>query len=362
MGNDRNKLCCYGLCNNDGRYPDRPAMQGVFFINFPKPKTQLDKCKRWIQCCGRPHDQFNVTKISKNTFICSKHFVGGEGPTSDHPDPIPATATTDQIKTVGAQTDPVSCRPCVERNEIGVQTIYSKYELQSKISTIVMKNNLNISQPSNLFVEDNQPSLSLQKLKEDDKKMKYFTGLTYLQFEALFNFLGPSVNNLRYWNRSYKCDKSPMTSMRRTKPMDELFITLVRLRRGFYFHTMSFLFKLSEFSLRSIFTTWLQFLYCHFNDMRSVMFPDRTVLRRFLPKSFKGFKNVRCSVDCTEFFCEMPRDFTRQGNLYSNYKHHHTFKCLIAVAPNGTAVFVSKLFEGAVSDREIFEKSQDKWD
>ncbi|XP_074641153.1 uncharacterized protein LOC141898907 [Tubulanus polymorphus] len=52
----------------------------------------------------------------------------------------------------------------------------------------------------------------------------------------------------------------------------------------------------------------------------------------------------------------MPRDFTRQGNLYSNYKHHHTFKCLIAVAPNGTAVFVSKLFEGAVSDREIFEK------
>ena len=39
------KHCCYGVCNNDTRYPDRTEMEGVFFINFPKPKTQLDKCQ-----------------------------------------------------------------------------------------------------------------------------------------------------------------------------------------------------------------------------------------------------------------------------------------------------------------------------
>ena len=91
------KHCCYGTCNSDSRYRDRPGMEGVFFINFPKPKTQLDKCMRWIKCCGRPHSQFNINRIKKMTFICSKHFVGGKGPTELHPDPIPATATMAEV-------------------------------------------------------------------------------------------------------------------------------------------------------------------------------------------------------------------------------------------------------------------------
>ena len=66
----------------------------------------------------------------------------------------------------------------------------------------------------------------------------------------------------------------------------------------------------------------------------------------------------RCSVDCTEFFVQMPRDLTRQGNLYSNYKHHYTFKCLIAVAPNGThGVFVSELYTREQLAIETFMES-----
>ena len=84
------------------------------------------------------------------------------------------------------------------------------------------------------------------------------------------------------------------------------------------------------------------------------MFPDRQHLKKSAPRSFKSFRNVRCSVDCTEFFVQMPTDFKRQGNLYSNYKHHHTFKSLIAVAPSGAGVFVSDLYEGGISDKELF--------
>ena len=60
-------------------------MEGVYFIPFPKPITHPEKW-RWVQLCGRPHKDFNVEKVSKYTYICSKHFVGGAGPT----DPIPA--------------------------------------------------------------------------------------------------------------------------------------------------------------------------------------------------------------------------------------------------------------------------------
>ena len=73
-------------------------------------------------------------------------------------------------------------------------------------------------------------------------------------------------------------------------------------------------------------------------------------------RSSSSFKNVRCSVDCTEFFCQTPRDYGQQGNVYSSYKHHTTMKALIAVTPKGAACFVSDLFEGSVSDVDIFER------
>ena len=86
------KHCCYGTCNNDSRYEGKkPEMKGVFFIPFPKPKTNFEKCKLWIKNCGRKN--FGVENITKHTYVCSKHFVGGMGPTVEHPHPIPAAVT-----------------------------------------------------------------------------------------------------------------------------------------------------------------------------------------------------------------------------------------------------------------------------
>ena len=86
------------------------------------------------------------------------------------------------------------------------------------------------------------------------------------------------------------------------------------------------------------------------------MFPTRGKLRRFLPKVFKTLKDVRCVVDCTEFRMETSRNYARQGNTYTSYKHTNTFKCLIAVTPNGGACFVSDLFEGDIDDVQIFQE------
>ena len=62
-------------------------------------------------------------------------------------------------------------------------------------------------------------------------------------------------------------------------------------------------------------------------------------------------------MDCAEFWIETSRNFARQGKTYSSYKHAHTFKRLIAVTPNGGSCFVSDLYEGDISDVQIFEQS-----
>ena len=57
------------------------------------------------------------------------------------------------------------------------------------------------------------------------------------------------------------------------------------------------------------------------------------------------------------FQIEMPGDYEKQGNCYSSYKHYCTLKILIGVTPAGGACFISAPFEGATSDRQIFNGS-----
>jgi len=241
-----------------------------------------------------------------------------------------------------------------------VQTVYDKNFLNAKIENVLLRNELKLNQKegqgeNNDYSTKSTP-LSLHSIKDDDTKMKLFTGLYYDQFTALFEFLGDSAYNLTYWDGKNTKEGSKKR-MRKLTPEEELFLTLVRVRRGYNVETMAHFFGMSSSSVSVIFTTWIQFLYCHFNDYRSRMFPERQHFKTNLPRVFKTFKNIRCTIDCTEFFVQMPRDFRRQGNLYSSYKNNHTYKSLIGVAPNGSIVFVSDLFEGSISDRSIVEKS-----
>ena len=133
---------------------------------------------------------------------------------------------------------------------------------------------------------------------------------------------------------------------------EQLMITLMRLHRGDNLRDLTHRYMCSEFVIRQIFTTWIRLLFHHFKLYLILPHPDD--LHR--PAVFKPFPSGRASIDCTEFRCESSRDYARQGNLYSNYKHHTTMKCLIAVTPHGAAGFVSDLFEGSIDDVAIFKE------
>jgi hypothetical protein len=46
------------------------------FLPFPKPKTNLERAKRWVHLCGRP--RLKIETITRMTYICVKHFGRGE--------------------------------------------------------------------------------------------------------------------------------------------------------------------------------------------------------------------------------------------------------------------------------------------
>ena len=93
------KYCAWGKCKSDSRRQDEDDMRGVFFIPFVKPHIDMEKCKRWVNACRRV--KFTINNVRKWTYICSKHFVGGAGPTIDHPDPVAATMSEQQVSLIG---------------------------------------------------------------------------------------------------------------------------------------------------------------------------------------------------------------------------------------------------------------------
>ena len=54
------------------------------------------QAKRWLYLCGRKYFT-KLKQITKDTYICSLHFVGNEGPTDENPEPILATLTENKI-------------------------------------------------------------------------------------------------------------------------------------------------------------------------------------------------------------------------------------------------------------------------
>ena len=81
--------CAHGNCSNDTRRKDAPHMQGVTFHSFPQNHVDPERCAKWVKVCNRA--DLTVEKVSRYTKICSKHFVGGKGPTQKYPDPVSAT-------------------------------------------------------------------------------------------------------------------------------------------------------------------------------------------------------------------------------------------------------------------------------
>ena len=62
---------------------------------------------------------------------------------------------------------------------------------------------------------------------------------------------------------------------------------------------------------------------------------------------------MRAILDCTETFAETPSSLVLQSEIFSSYKSHTTFKGLFGITPGGAFSFISALYCGLISDKEI---------
>ena len=139
---------------------------------------------------------------------------------------------------------------------------------------------------------------------------------------------------------------------RALSPAESYLLTLVRYRQNYSIYHLAYLFETSEGNTSNTITSWTNFMYLKLGSIP--IWPTQEQIRKIMPKSMKDkFPNVRCIIDCVEFKVAVPSSLFLHKMMYSDYKSHTTVKALVGIAPRGGFTFVSSLYPGSISDKDI---------
>ncbi|KAF6209625.1 hypothetical protein GE061_015373 [Apolygus lucorum] len=184
-----------------------------------------------------------------------------------------------------------------------------------------------------------------QQLATNEDMCKFYTGFDINQLKAVTLF--SAVDKIHYWGSTFmnesentESSSKPQGRSRNYTQAQELLLFFLRLRGGFLLEDIAYRFNLSSSFVSRMVVTWTQILFQKFDSVRSHMFVPRHIINAHLPARFKKFKNIRVIIDCAEIRCEKSSSFEQQGNCYSEYKAHTTFKLLIGCTPNGGVSFL----------------------
>ena len=134
--------------------------------------------------------------------------------------------------------------------------------------------------------------------------------------------------------------------------MEEFFLVLTRLRLGLCEQDIAYRFGISQSTVSRIFNTWINLLHLQFKEIP--IWPPKALILSNMPKVFKEkYPSTRVIIDATEIFIEKPAQPELQQLTFSNYKNHNTYKRLIGISPSGAVIFVSDLYHGCISDKEL---------
>ena len=206
-------------------------------------------------------------------------------------------------------------------------------ELMTKVHDLIEKN-------KSLNHQLQDCAFSFKIMEANDNLTAFYTGLpSWVVFLHVYMYTVPYV-----------------PQGRSLSSMDELFLTLVKLRLNLMHNDLACRFRISKSTVSRIFHRWLDVLHDKLQFL--LVWPSQDTIRENMPLIFKQlYPRCRCIIDCSEIFIETPSCFRARAQTYSNYKKHNTVKFLIAITPCGTISFLSDCWGGRVSDKVLTQES-----
>ena len=213
-------------------------------------------------------------------------------------------------------------------------------------------------------VEDFKESrFGAENISKDPELLTFYTGFVSKErFDSFYSWVEPYAKTMMKWSQIQRGRGKENYKRRRSSGnfalslYDQLFLFMIRLRLGLLGTDLGVRFNISTSTVSRIILTWSNFLYTMLGQVP--IWPTTAQIKDSMPECFKNiYPKTRVILDCTEIKVQRPSSKVLNSEFYSAYKSHTTLKCLVGIAPHGAVTFVSSLYQGSISDKEITRRS-----
>ncbi|KAK7910479.1 hypothetical protein WMY93_015163 [Mugilogobius chulae] len=195
----------------------------------------------------------------------------------------------------------------------------------------------------------------LERFASSDDDIRLYTRFaSYAHLMSFWNQIEPALPDMVRITAAAGLDVRH-TATTSLQPIDEFFLFMNYLSLDLVQKDLGNRFKVHQSTVSRIINTWANFLYEVLGAIG--IWLDEETIKENLPHVFADYSDTHVILDCTELHCQTPDSLLLQSEVYSTYKSHSTFKGLIGIAPHGSVTFISPLYEGCISDREILKQS-----
>ncbi|XP_067312749.1 uncharacterized protein [Pseudorasbora parva] len=362
--------CCVPLCVASSKFNSV-----LSFHTFP---VDEETRRKWIHSIRR--ERFNITS---HTRVCSRHFISGDLIEPSKPKArrmlrkgaVPTLFQWNGYSVAEPRRTGVWQRredyTQVDEDPLPMDAQHLEHDYCSVPEPAAVDNAL--TQTEDLRKEVDRLMRQVEELSvnqrfclgrfaaSDDDVRFYTRFMTYSHLMTFWKLIEPASHNMIRVSRARATTvrSEPVTTSsawgQSLQPIDEFFLFMVHLSVGLTQRDLAHRFNIHQSTVSRIITTWANFLYTVLGSVRIWMSEEE--VQAHLPNEFQDYPDTQVVIDCTELRCQTPSSLLLQSEVFSTYKSHCTFKGLIGMAPHGTITFVSSLYAGSVSDKELFKQS-----
>ena len=248
--NEHSRICSVHFI--DGKKRGKNDIPKLFPWTTRRRKSPKPRSLAQPVAPKKPH----VTLAEKREIIAHDHCYTSFSPTRVREVPV------------GSQFLSIVSKACTSiklYNDAAINTIPTAEKVEHHSTTTVT------NASSQTILKSCVPPFSIELIADDDKLVRFYTGFEdYHTLMICFNFLGPSVHRLQYWNGSgsgHRGMQETRGAPRILSPENEFFLVLCRLRLGLFEQDLAFRFGISQATVSRIFITWVNVMYSKFKEV-----------------------------------------------------------------------------------------------
>ncbi|KAG9481177.1 hypothetical protein GDO78_010434 [Eleutherodactylus coqui] len=374
--------CCVPFCNSDSRYN---ADKKISFHRIPAFHVEPQRHRDWLNRIRRePGPCF---KVSSCTRVCSKHFLPFDfvrtltGKRNLKPYSVPCIFQWSTEENAQEQLSvpkrnsgssknmlqPIlPSQPQVQNNkpsqpvEMMASILDHCYDLPPMTDTEMLhaaREEIARLQQRNALLESNP--FFLERFSTDSSLIHFYTGFKdYSTLKGVFLTLTETKDSSVKWKRCQQ--EGNMSANKESSPesetmshIDQFFLFLCKVRQGFHNQDLAIRFNISQPRVSRIVVTWAHYLYLVLSEIP--LWRSRETGWQEVPECFKdSYPRARVTLHCAEIKVQTNSTDGIPSQIYYN---HTIYRGLLGIAPHGAVIFISPLYSGCTSKRDIIKSS-----